>query len=466
MSTADKLNKILETKSDIKQALIDKGQNPTDVFSSYADDIRAIETSSGSDGVFDFAAIGYTGDEEPLKSGIEYAKVLIDKIKNWTGLASPVQDDLNLIIYPKVQGDNFVNAHFDGCKNLILVPEIIINVEEGFYLSLSDFFGDCSSLQNISIKNTSRVINMDRMFLRCSKLKDIGYLNCENVTSANNIFDGCESLNYNPLYNTNNITKMEYMFNNCVSLHNPDFSELNTSNVTSMRYMFSGCFNLTNIDLSNFNTSNVINMEYMFQLSNPTKATLTQLDLSSFDTSNVTNMSYMFSGQGNLKTIILPEKFGQKASNITYMFQKCYNLEYIPAFSTDNCNNMSYLVDGCSNLKRIEGISIKSLTKISHSDVLGFSDLPTLRYFLCKDIGFQQSVTSVIFTYNKLSNWGVVNDEVPDARQSLIDSLITYSFDRATAEYSTCTINLSTNTKALLTEDEIAQITAKGFTIA
>ena len=61
--------------------------------------------------------------------------------------------------------------------------------------------------------------------------------------------------------------------------------------------------------------------------------------------------------------------------------------------------------------------------------------------------------------------WGIANDEVPDARQSLIDSLITYSFDRAAAGYSTQTWKLYKDVKALLTDDEIAQITAKGYTL-
>ena len=90
-----------------------------------------------------------------------------------------------------------------------------------------------------------------------------------------------------------------------------------------------------------------------------------------------------------------------------------------------------------------------------------------LRYVLIKDIGTCTKMTSVDF--NKWPVWGIEDETIPEsvgARQSLIDTLITYSFDRATAGYSTCTISLSDNTKALLTEDEIAQITAKGYTIA
>jgi hypothetical protein len=51
------------------------------------------------------------------------------------------------------------------------------------------------------------------------------------------------------------------------------------------------------------------------------------------------------------------------------------------------------------------------------------------------------------------------------ATQAMKDSLITYTFDRAAAGYSNCVIKLSDYTKSLLTEDEIVQITTKGYTI-
>lgn len=50
MATADKLNKLLETKQAIKQAIIDKGVAvaDTDTFASYATKIREITTGSNS----------------------------------------------------------------------------------------------------------------------------------------------------------------------------------------------------------------------------------------------------------------------------------------------------------------------------------------------------------------------------------------------------------------------------------
>lgn len=82
---------------------------------------------------------------------------------------------------------------------------------------------------------------------------------------------------------------------------------------------------------------------------------------------------------------------------------------------------------------------------------------------LLKNLG-QSTATS--WGLSSFPNWGINDDKYPDARQSLIDTLITYSYDRASAGMSACTVRLQSNIKSLLTEDEIAQITAKGFTIS
>ena len=62
---------------------------------------------------------------------------------------------------------------------------------------------------------------------------------------------------------------------------------------------------------------------------------------------------------------------------------------------------------------------------------------------------------SVDFSY--LAKW--TNDTV-------VTSLVTNSYDRATAGLKTMTLKLSANTKAALTDEQKAAITAKGYTIA
>lgn len=61
-------------------------------------------------------------------------------------------------------------------------------------------------------------------------------------------------------------------------------------------------------------------------------------------------------------------------------------------------------------------------------------------------------------------NWG--DDTLfVGARQSLVDSLLTNSFNRASAGYASATIQLSAEAYARLTAAEVSAITAKGFTL-
>lgn len=62
-------------------------------------------------------------------------------------------------------------------------------------------------------------------------------------------------------------------------------------------------------------------------------------------------------------------------------------------------------------------------------------------------------------------NWGD-DTIVAGARQTLVDSLLTYSYDRVAAGYGTTTLRLSPQAFARLTAEEVAAITAKGYTIS
>ena len=158
-------------------------------------------------------------------------------------------------------------------------------------------------------------------------------------------------------------------------------------------------------------------------------------------------------------------------SNITdfsYLLYENREITKIGELDTSGGTSFNDIMYNCSNLIKVESLSLKSLnTTISYSYFTGYSNRDNLRYVLLKDFGTGSRCTSASFEY--WNAWGVENETVPlsaGARQSLIDTLITYSYDRATAGYSTCTVTLYADTKALLTEDEIAQMTAKGYTLA
>ena len=278
--------------------------------------------------------------------------------------------------------------------------------------------------------DTSNVTTMYQMFQSCSSLTTVPEFNTSNVTSMYCMFSSCKSITTVKLFDTSNVTDMGDMFRTCPKL--TSVPEFDTSKVKKMQNMFNSCDSLTTVPA--FDTRNVEDMSSMFQFC----SSITTIP--SFNTSNVTNMSYMF--------------------------QSCSSLITVPELDTSKATNMNNMFSYCSSLTTIEGISFKSFSdsKMSTYYLFGYSSNSSIRKAVFKDIGYQS--TAVQFNTEYIENWGVNTDDIPDARQSLIDSLITYSFDRASAGYPTCTITLSSNTKALLTSDEIAQITAKGFTIA
>lgn len=428
MSTADKLNALVQTKADIKQALIDKGQNPSDVFSTYADDIRAIETG----GVIGFEMLGYTGNEEPLKSNLEYSKSIMD---NWdasiTNRSDLYQGDKQIKYFPLVDFSKVTNA--SGMFNQSSI-ELVPKLDTSNVTDMSYMFNGCNNLVEVPQFDYSKVTKIDFMFNQCNNLKSVGYIDCTNIKSIIRAINQT-SLTYNPFYNTENVTNMSYAFAN---------------------------IKVTELDLSGFNTSSATDMSYMFD-----HTLVNKLDLSNFDTTKVTNMANMFyySKSKDIE-IILPENFGCACTNFAYMFQYSEIL-HAPEIDTSKASNLKLNILSDSKIIKFDGISLKGCQYIGTYDLSGYSNTP-IRYIVIKDIGYG-NYSEPTFNFNRLTNWGIEDETIPlsiGAKQSVVDSLITYSFDRYTAGQSTATITLGSNTKGILTEDEIAQITAKGYTIA
>lgn len=234
----------------------------------------------------------------------------------------------------------------------------------------------------------------------------------EGITDMQNAFQNCQNL---VTLETNEnfgvgITAMQQAFNNCKKLKSP--ITLNVSSCTSMQNTFYECNSIPSITL----------------VGDPSKLTYTQ-------------------------------NICRRCSSLTYLSVP----EDFP------------LTGGAYEYGHLEGIQVPkiygsfdysratSYGSTYYNWVTGFSQNKYTRYQLIKNLGYYQTGSYLNMEYSQV--WGIANDEVPDARQSLIDSLITYSFDRAGAGYSTMTMKLYTDVKALLTEDEIAQITAKGYTL-
>lgn len=350
----------------------------------------------------------------------------------------------------------------------------------------NDMFSGTSLTNIIQFPNTSNVTNMNKMFYECSGLTSLDTSNWDtsNVTNMGSMFGSCSGLTSFEMTDKNapNLTSTSYMFHNCGNLERVDLSGWNvpnlectynmfyycnklkslnmsgwefkgtfnsskynfdifsksltelilddviTSGVTDMQNMFSGLSGLTSLNVTSFDTSNVTSMRWMFGHCNG----LTELNVGYFDTSNVTDMYSMFNGCKSLTSLDLGAFNTRQLTDITAMFRDCSSLTELTMsnFDTTNVTATTNAFMGCKALEEIEW----------------------------EEFGNGYYFTSISFA--DCVKLGTNNREM--FRQTFIDR----SYDRASAGLPTCTITLSSNTKSVLSQSEIAQMTKKGFTIA
>ena len=225
---------------------------------------------------------------------------------------------------------------------------------------------------------------------------------------------------------TSSITDMNRMFDSCYALTSLDFSGFDTSAVTGMNGMFSSCSALTSLDLSGFDTSKVTDMKYMFY----SCSALTSLDLSGFDTSAVTGMNGMFTSCSALTSLDLSSFDTSAVTDMNRMFNRCSKLTSLDlsSFDTSAVTNTDYMFTFCS-----------ALTSLN----LGSNFFKTS---IVKGIGFYDC-----------SKW---------TNGTVITSLVTNSYNRKAAGLKTLILGLHANTKAVLSDEQKAAITSKGYTIA
>ena len=216
-------------------------------------------------------------------------------------------------------------------------------------------FSSLTGINNISVFDTSKIVNMYRMFRNCVKLNDLNLsnFNTENVTNMSQIFTNCSILSRLDVsnFNTSNVSEMSAMFYGCSQITELDLTNFDTSKVTNMYEMFTSCKKLESLIISNFNTSNVKLMNEMFQ----DCVSLKNLDLSNFDTSNVTNMAYMFKNCNKLENLNLSNFNTSKVTNMTFFLSGCANLTELNLsnFNTSKVTNMYAMFHQCSKLRNV-----------------------------------------------------------------------------------------------------------------
>lgn len=211
-------------------------------------------------------------------------------------------------------------------------------------------------------------------------------------------------------FDFSNVTNMDYMFANSKT---QEFT-LNTHNVVSMIGIFQYC-NLKNAP--NLDTSKVTTMEKMFGWN----YSLESIPL--YDTSNVKSFYYFCESCTKLTSV--PALNTSNATTMNDMFYNCSSLETLPEFNGGKCSNFNYFCTG-NNLVNFGGIV--DMGKSSSITLTRFLTSPKLSYESCMNV------------INKL-------------------------YDRASAGYSMATLSFNATPYALLSADDIAIATAKGWIV-
>ena len=320
-TTADKLNKILETKQAIRQAIITKGVDVGEdtKFADYPSKIAAIQTGSseggsGSDAFFNLRTQNGTNMSYLFYS---YPEIELDL----SILDTSKAHDMTMMFY--------------YCFNVLSLD--LSNFNTSNVQNMYNMFNSCSQLQSLDLSgwDTRNVQNMGYMFAYCYALQslDLSHWKTDNVNEIASMFDSCNSLQSLDVsgWNTSNVINMYGVFNCCFSLQSLDVSNWNTSNVNNMSCMFTSCNALQSLNVSNWITSNVTDMSNMFAYCNNLKS----LDLSNWNTNNVTNMYSMFSWCGKLEEINISHFDMTNVGSCDDIFGYCNRLHTL---RLDNCN--------------------------------------------------------------------------------------------------------------------------------
>lgn len=221
-----------------------------------------------------------------------------------------------------------------------------------------------------------------------------------------------------------------------------------TSNIIDMSSMFeeSSCGRVFNLD-----TSSATNLSKLFY--STSLRFVPQLN-----TSNVTNMNGAF-GSCDMETI--PSIDMSNVTDVGQMFYYCSNLKILPDLNCSKVTNFgggtySSWLYSTTNLQSIGVIDCDSVTNIGY--FFGDNSRTYLTEFGgCRNLGKASSVS------NTNSNYFM--NYAPNLNYESVMNVINGLYDRATAGLSVLTLKLHANHLAMLSEDDIAIATNKGWTI-
>ncbi|MDE5979904.1 MAG: hypothetical protein K2G84_07715 [Muribaculaceae bacterium] len=334
-------------------------------------------------------------------------------------------------------------------------------------------------------------------------------IDTSNVKSISQAWGGCSNLRYMPLIDTSNVVTANLPFYDGTSARCPlrrlpafDFSSLTGGNGGMTGFLpeleilphldypkckhflnnFKQDYKLSEIDFSFIDTAT---FDQTFTGTAITRPVITDFKAStSINTlySNCPNLDPDFSAYtfkssapkvnlGGLffqtKVSAMPRLEFNDVSALSSFFE--WNT-VVPAVIPDmsmwgNVTTVNGFLHGVTSTnapERIEGLDFASVSDATNF-LWSYNYFPKLRFIRILNLGKGRCAT---YDFSHARYWGEDTPEHPDARKSLVDTLLTDSHDRTAAGLAPITVRLYATVKNRLTAEERAAITAKGITLA
>ena len=451
-TTADKLNKVLSTKADIKSAIIEKGVavSDSDTFASYGDKIRSIKSGGDSGGDF------VEGYPLPLNELPNLEQIMADNQSEFAKyrIMYLMRDDRDTTVFPSLFYDiytsdghhyKYINSDSNTPHTWDKSKDIVLSDGTRWRwmlvcLSDSTYEGGNKYQEQISLGCMEYIIYSSyfKKIEQRTPTKRIKFLSSDmvriTVASRSYSLKSCyeiEGIYDSAIISSTNANKFgRYVINNSKapstfsSLHRIVETPELPSNVTELNQTFKDCLNLKKVTI---------------------------------DTTNITNMYNAFYGCPNLKDIS-NVKFNN-TTDARYAFYECKSITETPEFNFDKCQRLDYIFGGCSNLRYIKNLGGTN-TQYLNSAVVNCPNLQEIDTINFTNVVGADGIFNSCFSLRYINNIiGTIKCSIDISHcVSLSKDTLIRIFNALDKSVSSKQINLGDNLKNMLTNAELRLI--------